>query len=191
MNIWYKLTLSCGLTPLIAGSVIFIAWLSTREDWLVLAGMYNLMLGLALFTCGLIFLFTYGQKELKDGRAYPIKRSLISLGILLFNFPAAALALYSADYIVNTSTATVVNNSPFEITDLILSEKNLGYPFPPIASGQEVTEKFHFKYEGAVNYKLSLNGAAKEGVMFGYVTGAMGENATMVISRNGAVEIRR
>jgi len=74
---------------------------------------------------------------------------------------------------------------------MALIEREHSYPFPPIAPGQEVTEHYHFKYEGSVDYKLSLNGTVKTGIMFGYVTGGMGENATMVINSDGAVEIGR
>jgi hypothetical protein len=157
----------------------------------MLAGIYNIMAGLALFLCGLGFLLVYGQKERKSGNGYPVKRTLIPLGILLFNFPAAALALYSADFIVSSSTATVINNSSFEITDMVLIEREQSYPFPPIAPGQEVIEHFHFKHEGSVEYKLSLNGSIKTGIMFGYVTGSGGEKATMAIHSDGAVEIGR
>jgi drug/metabolite transporter (DMT)-like permease len=89
----------------------------------MLAGIYNIMVGLALFLLGLGFLLVYGQKERKLGNGYPVKRTLISLGILLFNFPAAALALYSAEYLISTSTATVINNSSFEVTDMVLIER--------------------------------------------------------------------
>ncbi|MCP4254413.1 MAG: hypothetical protein GY775_13600 [Candidatus Scalindua sp.] len=191
MSIWYKLSLASGLIPLTTGCLIFFSWLVIRADWLMLAGIYNIMAGLALFVCGLGFLLVYGQKERKSGNRYPLKRTLISLGILLFNFPAAALALYSAEYIITTSTATVINNSSFEVIDMVLIEREQSYPFPPIAPGQEVIEHFHFKYEGSVDYKLSLNGSVKTGVMFGYVTGGMGDNATMVINSEGAVEIGR
>lgn len=74
---------------------------------------------------------------------------------------------------------------------MVLTERDQSYPFPSIAPGQEVTEHFHFKYEGSVSYKLSLNGSVTKGVMFGYVTGGMGENATMVIGGDGTVEIGR
>ncbi len=137
------------------------------------------------------FSFVYGNIERKLGSSYPIKRTLISLGILLLNFPVEALALYSAVYITSTNTATVINNSSYEVTDMVLSERDQSYSLPPIMPGQEITEHFHFKYEGAVEYRLSINGSVKTGIMFGYVTGGMGESATMVITSDGAVEIRR
>jgi hypothetical protein len=145
------------------------------------------MAGLALFFFGLVCLFVYGQKERKLGNAYPVRRSLISLGLLLFNFPAAALALYSVQYVMSTSVATVQNNSSFEVIDLVLTERDLSYPLPPIGPGQEITEYFHFKYEGSVDYRLTLNGSIKEGIMFGYVSG-IGKNATLAIKKDGTVE---
>jgi hypothetical protein len=157
----------------------------------MLAGGYNILAGLVFFVCGLLFLFAYGHIEWKKGNTYPIKRSLISLGILLFNFPAAVLAIYSADYVKGTSVATVINNSSFEAKDLVLSERDQTYLFPPITPGQEVIKYFHFKHEGSVEYRLSLIGSIQKGVMFGYVTGGMGDRATMVIKRDGTIEIRR
>ena len=191
MNVWYTLSLASGLIPLITGGIIFFSWLVARADWLMSAGVYNIIAGLVLFACGLVCLLVYGLKERKLSRRYPTKRIIASLAILLFNFPAAALALYSVANIISTSTATVINDSSFEVTDMVLTERDLSYPLPSIASGQKITEHFHFKYEGAVGYELSLNGSVKKGVMFGYVTGGMGENATMVIGSDGTVEIER
>lgn len=191
MNIWYKLSLICGLAPLALGSLIFFSWLVIRANWLMLAGGYNILAGLVFFVCGLLFLFRYGYKERKKGNTYPIKRSLISLSILIFNFPAAVLAIYSVNYVNGTSVATVINNSSFVVKDLVLSERDQSYAFPPIAPGQEVKKYFHFKYEGSVDYSLSLNGFIQKGGMFGYVTGGMGDRATMVIKKNGIIEITR
>jgi len=157
----------------------------------MLIGIYIIVTGLALLVFGLGSLLVYVQKERKESNKYPFKRALIALGIILFNFPAAVLALYSAHYIISTSTATVINNSSFEVSDMVLIERDQSYSFPPIAPGQQVTEDFHFKYEGQVEYKLSLNGSVKTGILFGYVTGGAGTSASMVITSEGAVEIGR
>lgn len=171
--------------------MIFFSWLVIRADWLMIAGVYNILAGLVFFVCGLSFLFAYGHKERKKGHTYPIKRSLISLGILLFNFPAAVLAIYSAEYVKGTSVATVINNASFEVKDLVLIERDQTYLFPPIAPGQKVKKYYHFKYEGSVYYRLSMNGTIQKGAMYGYVTGGMGDRATMVIKKDGTVEIQR
>lgn len=191
MNIWYKLSLICGLAPLLLGCLIFLCWVAIRADWLMMVGVFNIFAGLVLFVCGLLFLFVYGLNERKKGSSYPIKRSLISFSILLVNFPAAVLAVYTADYVKSTSVATVINNSSFEAKDLVLIERDQTYLFPPIAPGQEVIKYFHFKYEGSVDFRLSLNKALQKGAMFGYVTAGMGGRATMVIKNDGTVEIHR
>ncbi len=124
----------------------------------MIAGVYNILAGLVFFVCGVLFVFTYGCKERKKGNTYPIKQSLISLGILLFNFPAAVLAIYSAEYIKDTSVATVINNSSFEIKDLVLIERDQTYLFPPIAPGQKVKKYYHFKRPLHGQQKLRLTG---------------------------------
>jgi len=155
----------------------------------MVAGIYTIFFGLILFVCGLLCLFLYGHKERKIGNMYPVRRSLISLLILLFNFPAAALAVYSADYILSTSIVTVENNSAFGVTGFVLIEKDTTYYVPNIYPGRKISKDFHFKYEGSVHYRLSLNGTKKEGIVFAYVTGGLGEKATMNITKDGSVEI--
>jgi hypothetical protein len=191
MSIWYKLALASGLAPLIAGVGIFAAWLVTRADWFMGAGIYNLMAGLVLFFCGLVFLLVHCLVERKSGKRFPQKQTLIGLAILLLNFPTSALIIYSVEYIVSTSSVTVVNNSSFAVTDMVLNAGLRTHPFPPIAADQEVTESFRFKYEGAIAYKLSVDGSIKSGIMFGYVSDGMGESATLVIKSDGAIQIRR
>lgn len=191
MKNWYKLSLICGLIPLIAGCVIFALWLSTKSPWLMIAGIYNTTIGVALFIFGFIFLYVYGKEEKKAGKAYPKKQVLISSAILLLNLPVAASAVYSADYIMSASTVTVVNHSAFEVSNLILIEGDLSHPFPPVSPSQTIVEKFHFKYEGAVDYKLSLNGDMKEGMVFGYVSSGIGEHVTMIIKKDGDIAFER
>jgi hypothetical protein len=191
MSIWYKLAMASGLAPLIAGVGIFAAWLVTRADWFMGAGIYNLMAGLVLFFCGLVFLLVYGLGERKSGNSFPKKQTLIALAILLLNFPTAAVVIYAVKYIVSTSSVTVLNMSSFVVTDMVLNAGLRSHPFPPIASDQEVTESFRFKYEGAIVYKLSVDGSVKSGIIFGYVSDGMGESATLVIKSDGTIQIRR
>lgn len=186
---WYKFSLISGLIPLISGCLIFIAWLVTRADWLALAGAYTIMVGLVLFIFGLVFLALYWIHEWKEGKASPVKRSLVSLGILFLNFPVLVLILYVQDYISSTVTVRVINRSPIAITDMTLFEKDHMRVYPTIAPGQEVTEYFHFKFEGSIHYRLSVADSTKEGVVFGYVINGSGDSTIMVIRGNGVVEV--
>jgi len=92
---------------------------------------------------------------------------------------------------MSTSVVTVINNSSFEITKLVLREREQSYFLPPVGSGQKIIWNYHFKFEGSIFYSLSLNGSTNEGVIFGYVTGGMGKNATIMIKKDGLIEIER
>lgn len=189
MNFYHKMSLACGLVPMLCGVLIFTGWLITRADWLVIAGLANISGGFLLFLCGLLFIGAFIRSEHKVGNGFPLNKSLIALGILLFNFPLAAMALYAAEYLMGTSTLSIKNDSPYAITDVFLKERDLTYRFPNIPSNEEATQTFHFKYEGSVEFGLTLNGNEKHGILFGYVTGGMGANATMIIDKKGNIEI--
>lgn len=193
LDIRYKLSLVCGLLPLLLGCLIFLGWCITRADWLETAGIYNICAGCVLFVCGIACLVFYGLKVRKDGNGFPLKSSLVSLGILLSNFPVASLILGAAIAIQGTSVATIENKSSYDVIDFVLVESG-GiengelHPFPGIVAGRKVTRKIRFKYDGAVNYRLSLNGTAKEGIMFGYVMRHHGAVSTLVIQSDGKIE---
>lgn len=189
MTRWYRLSLICGFTPLILGIVTFISWVVTGADWLQLAGILNIILGLALFACGVLFLGVYYLKARNQGNKEYLKKTALSLAVLVANFPAAAAALYSASYIIGTSTVVVVNNTAHDITDLVLSEREIIYKYPDIRAKQEIEQKFHFMYEGEVNYRFILDGVVLEGIMFGYVSAGRGVDAVMVVSEDGGVKI--
>jgi hypothetical protein len=91
---------------------------------------------------------------------------------------------------MGSSVVTVENNSTFELTDFVLTERGEAYYFPIIGPGQKLSKKFHFKYEGSVHYRLSLSEIKKEGLIFGYVSGDLADKATMIIKKDGSIEIR-
>ncbi|THB69721.1 MAG: hypothetical protein D6B27_00140 [Gammaproteobacteria bacterium] len=186
MNRWYKLSLVCGLTPLITGITIFTAWLPTKANWLELAGIYNIAVGFILFICGIIFLGIY-IKQIKKEEKPSRKRIAISLTILLINFPAALTAIYTAGYIMNISTVTIENNSPFSITEITFTERDISHKFPPIKPNRKISRYFHFINDGAVHYSCIINNSAKEGILFEYLSGGM--SAEVTVNKDGTIKI--
>ena len=117
MNIWYRLSLLCGLIPLILGVVILLTWINTRASWLETAGVLIIVIGVALFICGLFCLLFYVRSNSTLSNSVRKKKLILPLSILLLNFPAAILSLLIADSVYSTSTVTVQNNSNYEITE--------------------------------------------------------------------------
>lgn len=175
--------------PLLLGILIFICgyWIST--ELFITLGVCNIILGLLLFILGLLFLIDSIIKEFNNVNKINVKEILLSLGILLVNFPAAALAIHFAD--IESYTVTIENDSNFRITDLVLVEQDKSHQIPVIEPHQQLTEKVHFNYEGSVNYRLSINSINQEGVLFGYVTDGISDDAVIKIKKDSSIEIYR
>jgi len=56
VNRAYQVALFCGSFPLLVGVSIFLLWLITRWEWLMMAGSNTLFGGVALFTIGVVAL---------------------------------------------------------------------------------------------------------------------------------------
>src|SRR4051812_38768255 len=84
----------CGAAPLPLGTAIYLAWRLMRQDWLMLAGICTIGLGLICFVIGMFFLAAYSRSA---SRSAELSRGAVRLrvglaaALLLVNFPAAAL----------------------------------------------------------------------------------------------------
>ena len=176
---------------MLIGGVIFCSWMITGASWLMLAGVVNIYAGLGLFTIGLICLSIYYVSERKIDKKIASKNGAIILAVLLANFPVAIAAIFGASYQLSKSTLTVKNNTEHTISDLVLTERDKRYQFPIVDPNDEVMDSYHFKYEGAVSYKLTVNNVNHDGIAFGYVTSHAGGNVKMIVSRDGMAAVER
>ena len=190
MNIWYRLSLLCGLIPLILGVVILLTWINTRASWLETAGVLIIVIGVALFICGLFCLLFYVRSNSTLSNPVRKRKLILPLSILLLNFPAAILSLLIADSVYSTSTVTVQNNSNYEITEIWVEQRGgKSYSLPSVQPRKTHVEKIRFTVESDVLYSLSINGSSKQGVLFGYVSPGAGYRVRILVNSNGMVEI--
>ena len=89
----YRVALFCGAIPLIVGVSIFLLWLVTRWDWLMLAGVFTIYGGIGLFLIGSVALANYfrlGWRTPELLRRSLWRSTLGCAGLLLSNFVVAA-----------------------------------------------------------------------------------------------------
>jgi len=189
VNVWYRISLACGLVPLGVGVLIFIGWFLTSAHWLEVAGLINIAVGLCLFCVGVFCLLVYGYKAKKSKSSYFLRRSLFLLLVLVVNLPLASAAILAVGYIKSAHTITVENHSDFIVTEFFLTERDASYAMGAIQPNERLEREIHFKYEGVVDYSFMLGEREHKGIMFGYVTGGMGGSVTMVITKSGEVNI--
>ncbi len=189
MNRWYRISLICGLVPLCTGIFIFLAWLPTRSDWLEIAGIVNLYIGLALFFIGVICLSIYFYTARKKSVVGYWKKSIIALAILLANIPVATAIISTVIYMESAITVTIENQSSTIIEEISISEHGHIYEFGSVLPNERLEKKFHFQSEGSVHYSFKRNGSKFEGIFIGYVSGGFGADVKMLITKSGAVKI--
>jgi hypothetical protein len=92
MNRAYRNALLCGACPLVVGVTIFLLWLVTRWDWLILAGLCTIVGGVVAFLIGafsLAIYFWFGWQTPELPRRKLWRSTLGCAGLLLSNFVAA------------------------------------------------------------------------------------------------------
>jgi hypothetical protein len=94
----YRLAMSCGATPLLVGVSIFVLWLLTRWDLLMIAGILTLAAGPVLCAFAFLNLSHFLWLARREPDLSPWRRRLAVFwcgGLLLANFPVAASIIYA------------------------------------------------------------------------------------------------
>jgi hypothetical protein len=95
---WWNAAVFCGAAPLATGLSIFAVWYAGRADWLMAAGLFNIVAGLVLVAVGLACLIVYCWRA-KSSALMGWKARAVLAGLLrLFNFAAAAGLMFAASY---------------------------------------------------------------------------------------------
>ncbi len=92
MNRAYRNALLCGACPLVVGVTIFLLWLVTGWDWLMLAGLCTIFVGVLAFLTGafsLAIYFYFGWQTPGFPRRKLWLSTLGCAGLLLSNFVVA------------------------------------------------------------------------------------------------------
>ena len=182
-----RLALICGLVPLSVGTMVFIAWLITRDSDLMAIGAATIAYSIPLFIIGFISLIVDGWKASEARNEEWRARRLVARSILLLNFPVAATYVAVACYLNSTYTIIVENISAERIDRLTLVDPFRNrYEFGPVEANDRREEAFHFRGEGSVLYEVSSGGVVRSDVLIGYTTFGIGGCVRLTIEANGA-----
>jgi hypothetical protein len=114
---------------------------------------------------------------------------MVSLAVLVSNFPVAVAIFSAVFYVISISTVTIENRTKIKIESLVLSERGHVYNVGVVLPNETLEKNYRFQSEGAVHYSFMRDQNKYEGIMFGYVTGGFGSKATMLITKTGEVKI--
>ena len=191
MNIAYKIALFCGLAPLVIAAIILIGWFFTGSEEFLIAGIFNILGGLALFVIGCCCLIFYEYQSRQQHKKSAWKKLLKPFLIMISNFPAAAGSIALVLYLATMSTITIHNQTQEFISAVEFDISTVKQkPIIGIAPGEIKKKRLFFKGEGSLDYSFEFNGQIKQGEIIGYTSSNRGHNIEINISSNGEVSVK-
>ncbi len=187
MKAAYRVALWCGALPLVVGVSIFVLWVITRWDSLMLAGIFTLFGGLAFFAAGAIALSRFcwlGLRAPDLPRRRLWLRTIACGALLLSNFPVAGGIVVAADVIETCYTVVVRNGSASPLDDVRVVGGGCDVSFGSIPPGDAVRRHFWIQCDG--HLELRAVGLPDHAIR-GYVTNGQGCHTIVTVHPDGAV----
>jgi hypothetical protein len=192
MNRSYRVALICGACPLLIGISIFMLWLITRWDWLMLAGILTLYGGAAILLVGVLALARYGWLVFRTP-AVPRRRrwlsTLVCAGLLLLNVPVAGGIAVAAIAIETRYTVVVHNASRQPLEDVRVFGGGCDESLGNIPPGSTVRQSCWIQHDGELEFRALSDTVSHEKIINGYVTNGMGGHTTITINSDGAISV--
>ena len=186
-----KLAIACGATPLLAGTAIYLGWRVTRLDVFIGLGMINIAAGLLLFTIGVGCLLVQRHRDHHGTNGGgSSRRAWLIGGLLLVNFPAAAVYGVSAIDVMGRETVRIINDSGARIDNVVLLGPGVKNAVGPIPAGGRVRRYLRFAGDGTLEFSARQNEVAMQGELEDYVTGGWGGDVTLHLLPDGKFEVR-
>ncbi len=187
---WLRAAVVLGLIPLATGTSIFLLWLLTRWDWLMVAGILTVCGGVACVTAGLVCLIAYAVLARRRNRAGNVKWRVVAVAfLLLVNFPVAGAVTWGTVYIETLYTVEVRNGTSSPVDRLAVSGGGVEVIFEDIPPGASRRRRFHVLHDGSLTYRFRHHGEERHGVVEGYVTNSMGGHRVLLIEPGGEVTV--
>ena len=136
-----KVALFLGVAPLVTGMVIFAAWVLSRAEWLMAAGVITIYVGMCAVAVGAVCLAVYLWQSWRSkaiARRRLVCQAIAVLGLFLANFLAAGGAAFAAIVIDTRYTVSVTNQTNVPLESARIEGGGVDVPLGIIAPGATV-----------------------------------------------------
>jgi len=192
MNRVYRLSLFCGIVPLVAGVGIFLAWVATRQDWLMTAGMVTLVAGFISFCTGAVALGRFCWLAIRKER---IPRTQVwskagrSAGLLVVNFPIAVAIVVGAIAIETRYTVRIINDLSQPLHQVRVYGGGVDRRIGTMDPGATRRRGFWIQQDGELTLEMKLGPTLVQTNIDGYVTPNMGEDLRVTVNPDSTISI--
>ncbi len=192
MNFSYRAALICGALPLLAGVSIFLLWLVSRWEWLMVAGIFTLYGGVAVFCIGTFALARFCWLAFRTPELPRRRLWLSTLGcatLLLSNFAVAGGIIYSAIRIESRYTVVVRNNSQQPLSGVRVFGGGCEADFGTIPPGGSVRRSFWSQKDDQLEFRAVTGATTHAETIDGYITGGIGGHTTVILNPDATISV--
>ncbi len=194
MNRTYRAAVFCGATPLVTGVSIFILWIITRWEWLILAGLLTLFGGPIVFVFGILALAQYYQSAMRSTELNKRDVSLATLGclgLLLSNFLVAAGIMIAVEAIQTCYIVAVENQSRQSLTEVHVSGGGCDADLGTILPGETSRGSFWIRHDDELTFHANSGQLALSEKIDGYVTHGVGGHTIVTIQPSQTITVTK
>ena len=192
MDRTFRIALLCGLLPLLVGVSLFVLWIITGWDWLMVGGFFTLYGGLASFLIGAIALARYCWAACRSadpqGRKW-VPAALACAALLLSNFPTAGGIIATVIAIETRYSVVVHNASQHALSDVQVYGGGCEADLGTIPPGGLARRSFWIKRDGELEFRAVSSSITHHMIIDGYVTNGIGGRAEVVVEPNGSISV--
>ncbi len=189
-----KIAWLAAATPLVTGTVIFIAWLLTRADALMVAGAITIMACLCSVTVALVCLAIYLWRNWHSTEVTRLRlawQAAAVVGMVIMNFVFAAGFSVAAIQIATRYNLSITNEGDEPLRHVRVGVGEIQVVIEDIPAGETRKKGFWIVKDGALVLKATRNGQPIEAVVESYVTHSSGGNMKVTIDPSGEVTAER
>jgi uncharacterized membrane protein YdcZ (DUF606 family) len=194
MNRAYRLSLACGIVPLVAGVGIFLAWVVTRQDWLMTAGMITLVAGFIAFCVGAVALGRFCWLAIRKEHIPRTKvwsKARWSAGLLVVNFPVAAAIIVGVIAIETRYTVRIINDLSQPLHEVRVYGGGVDRRFGTMEPGTTRRQGFWIQQDGELTLEMKLGPTLVQTNIDGYVTQNLGGDVRVTVNADSSITIKR
>jgi hypothetical protein len=190
VNGWQRAALALALLPLLLGTLVFLAWLSTDWTPLVFVGLLVHNFGLVATVVVAILLVQGHRHAARAGVARSVRRRR-TLGIalvMLANYPVAAGMMVVGEQLITRWSVTIENDAETPWSGVELQWPGGQHLVEVLAPGAQTDVSLWILHDGVVTLGWQEAAGREHRTVLDYVTPGWGGQVELV--RRGAGDVR-
>jgi len=192
LNPAHRIATICGVAPLLFGAAIFIAWLGTRWDWLMIVGIVVLYGGAVVLAVGVSAL-ALSCWTAAHAPGIPTRRVWVSAlscgGLLLANILAAGGIIPAAMAIATRYTVVVHNASQQRLDGVRVFGGGCDASYGSLFPGATARRSFWIQQDGMLVFRASGAENTLEETIDDYVTGSGGGHLQITLQPDQTISV--